>query len=303
MEKKYGNLVKRLHFKENMGGTPARYKVYMEAADLNGLEVNFVIGVYEIKGLWAPKKGYKDNEVRRVVPRAVAHAHSFDELLLFFGYGEDGLSNLGAELNLSLGKEYEQHLITKPTIVAVPRKLPHCPIYTEKLNRPFAHMHVALSVDHGLGGATETVEQEGNVDGKMYSHLMKNFQLQEHLAGAAQAACFCGEDLQGINLNLTFGMYDQTGPWFPDKGAVIHPYDKLLIFFGNNADNPNDLGAEISVKLGPEGEEHIFSEATVIIVPKGTPHMPVVCHHLERPYYAVHLGFSATEQSEWLEQE
>ena len=37
---------------------------------------------------------------------------------------------------------------------------------------------------------------------------------------------------------------------------MIHPYDKLLSF-GNNADNPNDLGAEISVKLGRR-EEHIF---------------------------------------------
>ncbi|NLM51890.1 MAG: hypothetical protein GX197_03595 [Firmicutes bacterium] len=300
MEKKYSNLVKRLLFKENMGGTPARYKVYMEAADLNGLEVNFVIGVYEIEGLWAPKKGYKDTEERRVVPRAVAHAHSFDELLLFFGYGEDGLSNLGAELNLSLGKEYEQHLITKPTIVAVPRKLPHCPIYTEKLYRPFAHMHVALSVEHGLGGATEVVEQEGNEDGKKYSHLVKSFQLQNNLAGADQAAYFDSKDLQDINLHMTFGMYKQTGPWYPQKGALVHPYDKLIIFFGNNADNPNDLGAEITVELGPEQEKHTFSEATVIIVPKGTPHMPIVCQRLERPYYAIQIGFNGTEENKWI---
>ena len=99
MESKYGNLVRRLEFKENMGGTPARFKVYMEATDLDDIEVNFVIGVYEDVGLWAPKRGYKDTVDRKSDPKPNAHAHAFDEILFFFGYGEDGLSNLGADLD------------------------------------------------------------------------------------------------------------------------------------------------------------------------------------------------------------
>ena len=300
MEYKYANLVKRMQFKQNMGGTPARFKVYMEANDLDDIEVNFVVGVYELMGLWAPKRGYKDTIDRGWEPKPNAHAHAFDELLFFFGYGEDGLSNLGAELNLSIGKEWEQHIICEPSIVALPKMLPHCPIYTEKLERPFAHMHIALSTDHGLKGATTMVEQEGNRDGKKYSHLVKKFPLQEQLAGASQGYFFSGNDLQDIQVNITMGLYTETGSWYPPKGALVHPYDKLMIFFGNNADNPNDLGAQVSVEIGSEHEKHTFSEATVIVIPKGTPHMPVVCSKLDKPYYAVQVGFNAQYESEWV---
>ena len=300
MELKYKNLVKRLHFRENMGGTPARLNANMEAADLNGIEVNFVIGVYDLLGLWAPKRGYKDTVDRNITPKPLAHAHTFPELLFFYGYGADGLHNLGARINLSLGKEYEQHVISEPALVVAPPNLPHCPVYTEACERPYAHMHIALSADHGLEGATTTVEQEGSTDGSKYSYLVRRFSQAQKPDGAEAGFIFTGQDLEGTPLTVTMGMYNREGSWFPGKGALVNPYHKLLIIFGNNAENPNDLGAEISVCLGEEKEEHILTEASVIVVPPNTPHMPVVCRKIKMPYYALQVEFSARPEGTWL---
>lgn len=300
MAKKYEKYVKRLNFRKSMGGTPARYKVYMEAADLNGIEVNFVIGVYEIMGLWAPKRGYKDKVDREFEPKPCAHAHNFPEILMFFGYGEDGLSNLGAVLNLALGKEWEEQIISEPSLVVLPPELPHCPLYTQELKRPFAHMHIALSTDHGLKGATTLVDREGSSSGDKYSRLVKKFRQGEKPAGAVEGTTFTGKDLEGIPLTVTMGLYNREGSWHPGRGAQVSPYDKLLLFFGNNAGNPNDLGAELRVSLGSEGEAYLFQEASVIIVPEGLPHMPVDCLRLNRPYYAVQIEFSPRPDNQWL---
>ena len=302
MAAEYGHLVKKLDFKKDMGGTPARYKVYMEGYELDGISVNFVIGVYEHTGLWAPKRGYKDTQDRAVEPKPLAHAHFFDEILLFFGYGADGLSNLGAELELSLGEEWEKHKITEPSVVACPKELPHCPLYTTKLTKPFAHMHIALNYEHsGKGVPTRVVEQQGETDGKKYTDLVKKMPLDKKPEGALQGFRLTGEDLTNIPLHLSMGLYDQQGQWHPEKRAKVHPYDKLLIFFGNNADDPNTLGAEITVEIGDEHEKHTFSEATVIVIPKGTPYLPLVCNKIEQPYYAVQVGFAPKEVSEWID--
>ncbi len=42
-------------------------------------------------------------------------------------------------------------------------------------------------------------------------------------------------------------------------------------------------GGEVSIELGEEREEHVFTEPTVVCVPKGTPHGPVKIRKVGRP--------------------
>jgi hypothetical protein len=72
-----------------------------------------------------------------------------------------------------------------------------------------------------------------------------------------------------------------------------HDFHELLCFIGGNPENINDLGAEISIRLGDELEEHIITSATVVTIPPGLKHCPLVVKKVTRPF--VFLEISTTK--------
>ena len=78
----YDHLLKTLTFrKSELGGANAKELVFMAGEDLSGFDFNFIVGVYDTVGDWAPNRG--------------AHDHPFDEVLIFFGYDPDDMNYLG----------------------------------------------------------------------------------------------------------------------------------------------------------------------------------------------------------------
>ena len=284
-ETKYGNLVKTLKYQKGRGGANAKELVFVGGEELGGFNLNFIVGVYDQTGDWAPNMG--------------AHAHAFDECLLFFGYDDDDLSYLGSDMELSLGKEHEKHKFSVPTVGIAPEGVPHCPLITEKVYKAFGHFHLALSPKY----AGTPVKQEGTTDGKKYKHLIKKLPIKKGPGGANAKQQFSMSvyDLEGLPLNFTMGLYNKTGQWYPGKGAQIHSYDECMIFFGHKTDNLSYLGAEITIEIGKEHEKHTFNVPTVVSLPKGTPHFPITCNKVERPYSVMQVGLNAKHDCSWVE--
>ena len=281
----YGHLVRQLAFRKGSGGANAREIVFVQGEDMQGFELNFMLGVYEQTGDWAPGRG--------------AHIHPFDELIMFFGYTDD-LSYLGSDMNLSLGKEWEQHRFSVPSVGVAARGVPHCPLVTEKVYKPFGHFHLALAAKY----SGSPVPKEGETDGKKYTHLMKTMPVKKGPGGADfyQYISMSGADLDGVNLNLVMGLFNGTGQRDAGHGkqACVHPYDEAMVFFGLNSDNLSQLGAELTVDIGKEHEKHTFDVPTVISFPKGTPHFPIVCNRVDRPYGVMQVGLGPKYESEWV---
>ena len=97
-----------------------------------------------------------------------------------------------------------------------------------------------------------------------------------------------GKDLEGINLNYTWGFYKKPGIWHrgPGKsdGAHFHNSDEVLVFVGTDPGDINYLGAEISIDIGEERERYVFDKPTAVICPKGTVHAPIITRYADRPF-------------------
>ena len=65
------------------------------------------------------------------------HIHKDPEILVAIGMNPDDPKDLGAELELCMGKEMEKHIITESTLVYIPANFLHCPFRVKKLDRPF----------------------------------------------------------------------------------------------------------------------------------------------------------------------
>lgn len=73
------------------------------------------------------------------------HSHDFDMYLIFAGSDPDNMEDLGAEIELSLGDEQEKHVITKPTVVYLPKGMMHNPLNFKRVDKPVMFLHATIA--------------------------------------------------------------------------------------------------------------------------------------------------------------
>ena len=78
----------------------------------------------------------------------------------------------------------------------------------------------------------------------------------------------------------------------------IHSEAELLIHIGTDPDNPEDLGAEVELYVGPEQERHVITESTVVFLPPNFIHGPWNPLRTTRPwiFIEVNQGLAHTEK-------
>ncbi len=76
----------------------------------------------------------------------MSHHHDVDEYLFFLGAQlPDLIGSFDGEIELFLGAEYERHVVTKATVLYIPRGLEHNPCDIKVLRKPmmFSALHMA----------------------------------------------------------------------------------------------------------------------------------------------------------------
>jgi hypothetical protein len=85
------------------------------------------------------------------------HSHPHAELLCFIGGNPLDITDLGAEIDVSLGSEHEKHLITQTSCISIPANLPHCPLNIRKVNKPIIFLEISLASKY----ETKEIEKPG----------------------------------------------------------------------------------------------------------------------------------------------
>jgi hypothetical protein len=71
------------------------------------------------------------------------HHHDFPEMLCFIGGNPEDVTDLGAEIDFTLGGE--KHHINTAAVVSIPSGVEHCPIVFTKVSQPIIFMEISLS--------------------------------------------------------------------------------------------------------------------------------------------------------------
>jgi len=77
------------------------------------------------------------------------HKHNCDELLFFISADPDNPIDLGGEVEIALGEEWEKHVIKTSAIICLPKGVQHCPVFVKKVDRPFYFGHLLLASKYG----------------------------------------------------------------------------------------------------------------------------------------------------------
>ena len=78
----------------------------------------------------------------------VPHSHDYDQCSHFYGGDPSNIAEFEAEVEFYLGEEGEKQVITKPTIVFIPKGLIHCPLIYKRVDKPIIFQNVAFTTEY-----------------------------------------------------------------------------------------------------------------------------------------------------------
>ncbi len=310
MDKEYSHLIKPLVVKSPPEGLyPTEPRFWMEGKDLEGFQGHFSYGFYKKPTTLHPTEG------------SVVHPH--DECLVFVGTDHTNILYLGAEVSIELGEEREEHIFNEPTVIVIPKGLPHGPVKINKVEKPIIHYSIGLGPEYKAEILYENATKPKTNSNK-YSHLVKKF-ISHPEPGSSMAdiadekgvmhastggvgpgngdevVWVFGKDLEGLEINFSWGFYTQCGKWHRGGEAHTHPEEEILVYVGLDPENIDYLGAELELGMGKDYERHIFNTPTVAICPQGFPHLPLITRWVDKPYGFFVCCLSGDHDSPWVE--
>lgn len=75
-------------------------------------------------------------------------------------------------------------------------------------------------------------------------------------------------------------------------GPHTHRTPEVLVALGTDIDNPQELGAEIELSMGPEMEKHLITKSTLVYIPAEFIHCPFRVLKVTRPFLFIQAQYS-----------
>ncbi len=77
------------------------------------------------------------------------HKHNCDEILFLIPSDPENAPDLGGEVEIAVGQEWEKQTITTAAIICLPKEVLHCPVYMKRVDKPFYWGHILLASSYG----------------------------------------------------------------------------------------------------------------------------------------------------------
>jgi hypothetical protein len=225
------------------------------------------------------------------------------ELLCFIGGNPKNINDLGAEVSVTLGDLNEEHIINSATVVSIPPGMKYGPITMKKYTKPFVLLRICTSKEYeakmALKGEEYTNRLKAMKEGRPSAPEGNRYWMN---IGRGPFYIAAEPGWEGTSIwahhneyrnGTTLGYHCITSRYYVDKNHG-HDFHELLCFLGGDPQNINDLGAEVSIKLGDELEEHVFNTAGIISMPPGLKHCPLEVRNVKKPVVFLEVSLTDT---------
>jgi hypothetical protein len=130
---------------------------------------------------------------------------------------------------------------------------------------------------------------------KKYSKYVVTLDFKDDRPGFyRQVASVSGREF-GIDFNVEYGAYWAAGNMGEAPAAPhAHDYNQVMLWLGADGNDMGELGAEVELSLGEEGEKHMITSSTAVAVPKGLSHYPANITRMDRRF--VYLEMSCASE-------
>jgi len=226
-------------------------------------------------------------------PHTPEHMHRFNEIILHIGGDGNNPEDLGADIECIVGGQ--SLTINNTSALFVPPFLKHGPLTWKKYRRPHIQMTVTVGtgsmrenwVDMNSEEAKKALAKQKN--GNNYTKYLVSKPVKEVVAGMSVKNRPGGSStLMNNNLVPGSNIYIEGG-WvlgMPDPNPHIfehaHDYEEIVMHFGDDYRNPEELGGEIDFYI--DGKPLTITKTSALFVPRGVKHGPLVWKKFSRPH-------------------
>jgi len=229
-------------------------------------------------------------------PGVSEHTHDTDEIILYFGGDPLSPEDLGGEIEFFIGRK--SLVFSSSSALYIPRGLRHGPVVWKNFTKP----HIEMTLVPGAGTvkndwmrnipAEKWSVSDNNIN---YERFLVRKPVYERAAGIKNrqsptmtfmSSAQVPEAYYYIEFGWIYGIPEPN----PPVTRHVHENDELILHFGGDPQNPEDLGGEIEIMV--EDEPLIFNQNAALFAPKGLTHCPVTWKKFIKPHIemAITLG-------------
>ncbi|MFA5308548.1 MAG: hypothetical protein WC370_03560 [Dehalococcoidales bacterium] len=229
-------------------------------------------------------------------PHSVEQSHDYDEIIIYWGRDSAKPQVLGGEIEAYIGGQPITFNTT--TGIFIPKGTPHGPFTWKKFQEPHLEMFMVLGTgdplkEWGKGGKAATKPaQKAPYDYEQYVIRSPMRESPGAISGQGRQSptmTYMSEtQISGVKTYIEFG-------WIWKITDTIQEmkhdnFDEIVMHIGNDPDNPEDLGADMTFGLG--GGEKRFNTNYAMFIPRGMAHGPLIWHEVRRHHIemAIMLG-------------
>lgn len=198
-------------------------------------------------------------------PITPPHFHPYSEVLFFQGLNPDRPEELGWEIDLYLGEEFERHTITKTSLIYLPPRMVHCPIIS-RMKRPVFHIYSVTGPVDVLLEFHGKIKQEGVFDRHYDKNIISGSKANETRKEYKNCTAYLDDDIIKGSFHFASSFVSNDNP-IQQQNPKSHPYGTVLGFFGIDPDNQFELGAEVELLMGEKLERQSFNKSAVVFIP------------------------------------
>jgi hypothetical protein len=231
-------------------------------------------------------------------PHSHEQIHDYDEIILYWGKNSDKPQVLGAEIEAYIGGQAVTFNTTSG--IFIPKGTPHGPFTWKKCDVPHLEMFMVLGTgeplkEWGKGDKSPAKKPAGNEKFDYEQYVIRSPMRESpgSIAGKARQSptmtYMSGTQIRGVKTYIEFGWI-----WTPPDPIPEMKHDnfeEIVLHIGNDPDNPEDLGADMTFGLG--GEKTKYSTNFAMFIPRGMSHGPLIWHEVRRHHIEMAIMLEA----------
>lgn len=237
-------------------------------------------------------------------PHVLERTHDYDKIVFFVGGDPENLEDLGGEIEYYLGGQPIRFNTT--TALYIKKGVKHAPVTWKSFSKPHLEISIILGPEKNNAGwaVKGTPEQKSpqktdDIDYEKYvvrkPAILQGTDVTEAMESPAQI--YMSSDLvPESNIYVDFGWIPGMPGLNPPIPDHSHDYEEIVLFIGNDPENPEILGAEIEFCI--DGQPLTFNKTTAIYAPKSINHGPLTWKKFERPHLLMPIVFGTGSLAE-----
>jgi hypothetical protein len=118
-----------------------------------------------------------------------------------------------------------------------------------------------------------------------YGQYVKKLAFRDNEPGFYRQVTTLDGATLGLDAYIEYGAYWAAGSMGNELYTPhTHDFDQVMLWLGADANDMGELGAEVELCLGEEGEKHMITTSTAVAVPKGMPHFPATITRMDKRF-------------------